>query len=47
MANQDYNLQGKKVSNTYRELTRVSGSNTPDLYDGYGEKVTGIKMQDI
>lgn len=46
MANEEYNLEGKRVSETYRELTRVSGSNTPDLYDGYGNKVTGIKMQE-
>lgn len=46
MANSDYNLQGKKVNNTYRELTRISGSNTPDLYDGFGNKITGIKMQE-
>ena len=48
-------LRGKFIQDTYGRVTQVlpstSGENeerttTPELYDGYGNKITGIKMQE-
>jgi hypothetical protein len=51
-----YDLTGNKIENTYGRLAQVipgatesnadTRTSTPELYDGYGNKVTGIKFQE-
>lgn len=44
MSNLDFT--GKKIKNTYGRVVQVSGSGTPQLYDGFGNPINGFKTQE-